>query len=55
MPRAYIFHSATTIRHLRRNYHRQPMREIAQELGIPTRKLYELAERQGIKKERSTD
>lgn len=31
------------------------MKEIAAELGIPTRKLYSLARREGIKKERPTD
>ena len=55
MPRSYLFHSAATLRHLRQHYHRQPMAEIAQELGIPTCKLYELARREGIKKQRPID
>lgn len=49
-PRAYIHYTTPTINHLRNHYHRQPMREIAAELGFPARKLYELAEREGIQK-----
>lgn len=52
MPRAYIHHSAATVRYLRRHYDRQPMRELAAALGIPLAKLQELARRQGIKKTR---
>lgn len=55
MPRAYIHHATATVRHLKQNYRRQPMHEIAAELGIPARKLYSLAYREGIKKERPTD
>jgi hypothetical protein len=55
MPRPYLFHSSATVRYLRQHYSRQPMREIAAELGIPARKLYGLAQREGIKKERPTD
>lgn len=52
MPRPYVQHTTATIKHLRQHYHRQPMREIAAKLGIPTRKLYDLAGREGIRKRR---
>lgn len=50
MPRDYTHHTTATVRHLRLNYHRQPMKELAAELGITLSKLYDLADRQGIKK-----
>jgi hypothetical protein len=52
MPRPYLSHSAATVRYLRREYGRQTMPQIAAELGLPTKKLYALACRQGIKKQK---
>ncbi len=48
--RSYIQHSRATVAYLLSHYHRQTMREIAGALHIPARKLYELAEREGIQK-----
>lgn len=50
MPRPYVHYSQATVQYLRREYGRQTMPEIAAELGLPTRKLQKLAQRQGIKK-----
>ncbi|MDO7846467.1 hypothetical protein Q5H92_08870 [Hymenobacter sp. M29] len=51
-PRAYIHHSTTTITFLKTNYMRlgRPMKELSVELGISTKKLYKLAERERILK-----
>jgi hypothetical protein len=49
-PRAYIHHTTATITFLKTNYGRRTMKECAVELGIPPRKLYKLAEREGIQK-----
>ena len=49
-PRSYMFHSTATINYLLANYSRQPMREIAEVLDIPAKKLYKLAEREKIQK-----
>lgn len=50
MPHPYTFHSAATVRYLSQHWPRQPMKEIAAALGIPARKLYKLAQRQGFTK-----
>jgi isocitrate dehydrogenase kinase/phosphatase len=50
MPRVYLHHSAATVRYLRQHWPRQPLTEIAAALGIPARKLYRLAEREGFTK-----
>ncbi len=50
MPRVYLHHATATVRHLRSHWSRQSMTEIAAALGIPAKKLYKLAERQGFTK-----
>ena len=50
MPRAYQFHTTATVRYLKVYWPRQPLSEIATALGIPARKLYGLARRQGLSK-----
>jgi hypothetical protein len=50
MPRSYQFHTTATVRYIQTHWARQPLPEIAAELGIPTRKLFCLARRHGITK-----
>lgn len=49
-PRSYTVYTRATINYLLSNYKNQRMQEISLALDIPVRKLYELAERQGIQK-----